>query len=108
MKITEKRNCEDQIVTFKQGHILLYQGLLFLTRSRCVIVDARSHTCKSHDFIPRYDIKIINSSPNKLRFPLVSGQGATGLITSLFLCEKRSKVVYPNYEKSAYITINWL
>ena len=56
MKITEKQICEDQIVTFKQSHILLYQGLLFLTRSTCVIVDARSHTCKSHDFIPRYDI----------------------------------------------------
>ena len=42
--------------SFKQSHILLYQGLLFLTRSTCVIVDARSHTCKSHDFIPRYDI----------------------------------------------------
>ena len=56
MKITEKQICEDQIVTFKQSHILLYQGLLFLTRSTCVIVDTRSHTCKSHDFIPRYDI----------------------------------------------------
>ena len=56
MKITEKQICEDQIVTFKQSHILLYQGLLFLTRSTCVIVDAGSHTCKSHDFIPRYDI----------------------------------------------------
>ena len=56
MKITEKQICEDQIVPFKQSHILLYQGLLFLTRSTCVIVDARSHTCKSHDFIPRYDI----------------------------------------------------
>ena len=56
MKITEKQICEDQIVTFKQSHILLYQGLLFVTRSTCVIVDARSHTCKSHDFIPRYDI----------------------------------------------------
>ena len=56
MKITEKQICEDQIVTFKQSHILLYQGLLFLSRSTCVIVDARSHTCKSHDFIPRYDI----------------------------------------------------
>ena len=50
--------CEDYIVTFKQSHIL-YQGLLFLTRSTCVIVDARSHTCKSHDFIPRYDIIMI-------------------------------------------------
>ena len=29
MKITEKQICEDQIVTFKQSHILLYQGLLF-------------------------------------------------------------------------------
>ena len=56
MKITEKQICEDQIVTFKQSHILLYQGLLLLTRSTCVIVDARSHTCKSHDFIPRCDI----------------------------------------------------
>ena len=56
MKITDRQICEDQIVTFKQSHILLYQGLLFLTRSTCVIVDARSHTCKSHDFIPRYDI----------------------------------------------------
>ena len=61
MKITEKQICEDQIVTFKQSHILLYQGLLFLTRSTCVIVEARSHTCKSHDFIPRYDIKHISS-----------------------------------------------
>ena len=60
MKITEKQICEDQIVTFKQSHILLYQGLLFLTRSTCVIVDARSHTCKSHDFIPRYDINAEN------------------------------------------------
>ena len=58
MKITEKQICEDQILTFKQSHILLNQGLLFLTRSTCVIVDARSHTCKSHDFIPRYDIII--------------------------------------------------
>ena len=58
MKITEKQICEDQIVTFKQSHILLYQGLLFLTRSTCVIMDARSHTCKSHDFIPRYDINV--------------------------------------------------
>ena len=56
MKITEKQICEDQIVTFKQSHILLY----FLTRSTCVIVDARSHTCKSHDFIPRYDIISLN------------------------------------------------
>ena len=61
MKITEKQICEDQIVTFKQSHILLYQGLLFLTRSTCVIVDARSHTCKSHDFIPRYDINVENT-----------------------------------------------
>ena len=60
MKITEKQICEDQILTFKQSHILLNQGLLFLTRSTCVIVDARSHTCKSHDFIPRYDI-IVNT-----------------------------------------------
>ena len=37
----------------------MYQGLLFLTRSTCVIVDAPSHTCKSNDFIPRYDITII-------------------------------------------------
>ena len=42
MKKTEKQICEDQIVTSKQSHILLYQGLLFLTRSTCVIVDARS------------------------------------------------------------------
>ena len=54
--ITEKQICEDQIVSFKQSHILLYEGLLFLTRSTCVIVDARSHACKSHDFIPSYDI----------------------------------------------------
>ena len=60
MKITEKQICEDQIVTFKQSHILLYQGLFFLTWSTCVIVDARSHTCKSHDFIPRYDIMLGN------------------------------------------------
>ena len=57
MKITEKQICEDQIITFKQSHILLYQGLLFLTRSTCVIVDAWSHTCKSH-FIPRYDMMV--------------------------------------------------
>ena len=29
MKITDRQICEDQIVTFKQSHILLYQGLLF-------------------------------------------------------------------------------
>ena len=56
MKITDRQICEDQIVTLKQSHILMYQGLLFLTQSTCVIVDARSHTSKSHDFIPRYDI----------------------------------------------------
>ena len=55
MNENNRQICEDQIVTFKQSHIL-YQGLLFLTRSTCVIVDARSHTCKSHNFIPRYDI----------------------------------------------------
>ena len=60
MKITDRQICEDQIVTFKQSHILLYQGLLFSTQSTCVIVDARSHTCKSHDFIRRYDIKTIS------------------------------------------------
>ena len=60
MKITDRQICEDQIVTFKQSHILLYQGLLFLTRSTCVIVDARSLTCKSHDFIPRYDIMYLH------------------------------------------------
>ena len=65
MKITEKQICEDQILTFKQSHILLNQGLLFLTRSTCVIVDARSHTCKSHDFIPRYDI---TSATSHLKF----------------------------------------
>ena len=58
--LTDRQICEDQIVTLKQSHILLCQGLLFLTRSTCVIVDARSHTCKSHDFIPRYDIIYIN------------------------------------------------
>ena len=56
IKITDRQICEDQIVTLKQSHILLYQGLLFSTRSTCVIVDARSHTCKSHDLIPRYDM----------------------------------------------------
>ena len=56
MKKTEI--CDDQIVTFKQSHVLMYQGLFFLTQSTCVIVDARSHTCKSHDFIPRCDINI--------------------------------------------------
>ena len=30
-------------------------GINFLTRSTCVIMDARSNTCKSNDFIPRYD-----------------------------------------------------
>ena len=34
-------------------------GIPFLTRSISVIVDARSHTCKSQDFIPRYDINSI-------------------------------------------------
>ena len=53
MKITEKQICEDQIVTFKQSHILLYQGLLFLTRSTCVIVDARSHMQ-----IPRFHTQV--------------------------------------------------
>ena len=61
--------CEDQIVTFKQSHILLYQGLLFLTRSTCVIVDARSHTCKSHDIIPRYDI-INDTSSGEVKYHL--------------------------------------
>ena len=61
MKITDRQICEDQIVTFTQSHILLYHGLLFSTWSTCVIVDARSHTCKSHDFIPRYDIITVTS-----------------------------------------------
>ena len=29
MKTTDRQICEDQIVTFKQSDILLYQGLLF-------------------------------------------------------------------------------
>ena len=29
MQITDRQICEDRIVTFKQSHILLYQGLLF-------------------------------------------------------------------------------
>ena len=29
MKIADRQICEDQIITFKQSHILLYQGLLF-------------------------------------------------------------------------------
>ena len=66
IKITKKQFCEDQIVTFKQSHILLYQGLLFLLRSTCVIVDARSYTCKSHDFIPRYDITITISIADRV------------------------------------------
>ena len=61
MKENGRQICDDQIATFKQSHILLYQGLLFLTRSTCMIVDARSHTCKTHDFIPRYDIKVHTS-----------------------------------------------
>ena len=54
MNENNRQICEDQIVIFKQSHILLYHGLLFLTRSTCVIVDPRSHICKSHDFIPRF------------------------------------------------------
>ena len=61
MKITDRQICGDQIVTFTQSHILLYQGLPFSTRSTCVIMDARLHTCKSHDFISRYDIIVENS-----------------------------------------------
>ena len=81
MKITDRQICEDQIVTFKQSHILLYQGLLFLTRSTCVIVDARSQTCKSHDFIPRYDIKsqIIGFHDIDLVLKIYSGSASEGL-----------------------------
>ena len=74
MKITDRQICEDQIVTFKQIHILLYQGLVFFTRSTCVIVDARSHTCKSQDFIPRYDI-IVQTNPGTARNQPVRGPG---------------------------------
>ena len=83
MKITEKQICEDQIVTFKQSHILLYQGLLFLTRSTCVIVDARSHTCKSHDFIPRYDIKVVIDAMALDRRPVMSNNNVDliGIVT---------------------------
>ena len=110
MKITDRQICEDQIVTFKQSHILLYQGLLFLTRSTCVIMDARSHTCKSHDFIPRYDIindvftyhvipwMLFNRRPNAYQkkihvvFPILSiphllmpfdARASTGMILSI-------------------------
>ena len=34
---------------------LVVAGITFLTRSTCVIMDARSRTCKSSDFIPRYE-----------------------------------------------------
>ena len=81
MKITEKQICEDQIVTFKQSHIL-YQGLLFLTRSTCVIVDARSHTCKSHDFLPRYDI-ILKTASNGVVFVLGQYRFCTGSVSLL-------------------------
>ena len=68
MKITEKQICEDQIVTFKQSHILLYQGLLFLTRSTCVIVDARSHMQ-----IPRFHTQVwYNTDYSRLLYNRVS------------------------------------
>ena len=35
---------------------LVVAKITLLTRSTYVIVDARSHTCKSHYFIPRYDM----------------------------------------------------
>ena len=54
MKITEKQICEDQIVTFKQSHILLYQGLLFFnTINMC----DRGRTI-THMQIPRFHTQV--------------------------------------------------
>ena len=36
----------------------------FSSHDQHVIVDARSHTCKSHDFTPRYDIIVNNAFPS--------------------------------------------
>ena len=53
MKITEKQICEDQIVTFKQSHIL-YQGLLFFnTINMC----DRGRTI-THMQIPRFHTQV--------------------------------------------------
>ena len=54
MKITEKQICEDQIVTFKLSHILLYQGLLFFnTINMC----DRGRTI-THMQIPRFHTQV--------------------------------------------------
>ena len=97
MKITEKQICEDQIVTFKQSHILLHHGLLFLTRSTCVIVDARSHTCKSHDFIHRYDIILIT------QWPFISTHGRGISLADLPFLSKFGPVVWHKYIGTKYM-----
>ena len=54
MKITEKQICGDQIVTFKQSPILLYQGLLFFnTINMC----DRGRTI-THMQIPRFHTQV--------------------------------------------------
>ena len=54
MKMTEKQICEDQIITFKQSHILLYQGLLFFnTINMC----DRGRTI-THMQIPRFHTQV--------------------------------------------------
>ena len=53
MKITDRQICEDQIVTFKQSHILLYQGLLFNTINMC----DRGRTI-THMQIPRFHTQV--------------------------------------------------
>ena len=54
MKITEKQICEDQIVTFKQSHILLYQGLLFFN---AINICDRGRTI-THMQIPRFHTQV--------------------------------------------------
>ena len=53
----------------KQNNFWLKHRLFFGPRSTCVIVDTRSHTCKPHDYIPRYDIITMI---NQKRLPLVT------------------------------------
>ena len=57
MKITEKQICEDQIVTFKQSHILLYQGLLFFNTLNTINMCDRGRTI-THMQIPQFHTQV--------------------------------------------------
>ena len=62
MNKNNREICEDQIVTFKQSHILLYQGLLFFN-----MINMYDHgRTITHMQIPRFHTQVWYNTVNRL------------------------------------------